>query len=131
MTWTSGQGQLSGYPQLHQSHPDRGALGRACQTARRAQDRGRPGRERRYRFCGFRAQRTTAMNLSKRGKWLTGIAALIAAYVAFGPKDSDSVEPARATAAAPVHAPRAATTLSAPVARSLLALARSEEHTSE
>jgi hypothetical protein len=63
------------------------------------------------------------MNLSKRGKWLTGIAALIAAYVAFGPKDSDSVEPARATAAAPAHAPRAATTLSAPVARSLLALA--------
>ena len=61
------------------------------------------------------------MNLSKRGKWLTGIAALIAAYVAFGPKDSDSVEPARATAAA--HAPHAATTLSAPVARSLLALA--------
>ena len=45
------------------------------------------------------------MNLSKRGKWLTGIAALIAAYVAFGPKDSDSVEPARATAAAPAHAP--------------------------
>jgi hypothetical protein len=63
------------------------------------------------------------MNLSKRGKWLTGIAALIAAYVAFGPKDSDSVEPARATAAAPAHAPRAATTLTAPVARSLLALA--------
>jgi len=63
------------------------------------------------------------MNLSKRGKWLTGIAALIAAYVAFGPKDSDSVEPARATAAAPAHAPRAATTLSVPVARSLLALA--------
>jgi len=63
------------------------------------------------------------MNLSRRGKWLTGIAALIAAYVAFGPKDSDSVEPARATAAAPAHAPRAATTLSAPVARSLLALA--------
>jgi len=63
------------------------------------------------------------MNLSKRGKWLTGIAALIAAYVAFGPKDSDSVEPARATAAAPAHAPHVATTLSAPVARSLLALA--------
>ncbi len=63
------------------------------------------------------------MNLSRRGKWLTGIAALIAAYVAFGPKDSDSVEPARATAAAPAHAPRAATTLSAPGARSLLALA--------
>jgi hypothetical protein len=63
------------------------------------------------------------MNLSKRGKWLTGIAALIAAYVAFGPKDSDSVEPARATAAVPAHAPRVATTLSAPVARSLLALA--------
>ncbi len=64
------------------------------------------------------------MNLSKRGKWLTGIAALIAAYVAFGPKDSASVEPARAAARPAAHTAHAVTsTLSVPVARSLLALA--------
>ncbi|HET7756324.1 MAG TPA: hypothetical protein VFK87_03625 [Steroidobacteraceae bacterium] len=37
------------------------------------------------------------MNLTTRGKWLTGCAAVVAAYVVFGPKDSDSVEPARTT----------------------------------
>ena len=64
------------------------------------------------------------MNLSKRGKWLTGIAALIAAYVAFGPKDSDSVEPAKAAARPAAHTAHAVTsTVSVPVARSLLALA--------
>jgi len=64
------------------------------------------------------------LNLSKRGKWLTGIAALIAAYVAFGPKDSDSVEPARAAARPAAHTAHAVTsTVSVPVARSLLALA--------
>ena len=64
------------------------------------------------------------MNLSKRGKWLTGIAALIAAYVAFGPKDSDSVEPAKAAARPAAHTVRAVmSTVSMPVARSLLALA--------
>jgi len=64
------------------------------------------------------------LNLSKRGKWLTGIAALIAAYVAFGPKDSASVEPARAAARPAAHTAHAVTsTLSVPVARSLLALA--------
>ncbi len=64
------------------------------------------------------------MNLSTRGKWLTGIAALIAAYVVFGPKDSDSVEPAKATARPAAHTVRAVTsTVSMPVARSLLALA--------
>ena len=64
------------------------------------------------------------MNLSKRGKWLTGIAALIAAYVAFGPKDSDSVEPAKAAARPAAHTTHAVTsTVSVPVARSLLALA--------
>ncbi len=64
------------------------------------------------------------MNLSKRSKWLTGIAALIAAYVAFGPKDSDSVEPAKAAARPAAHTAHAVTsTLSVPVARSLLALA--------
>jgi len=64
------------------------------------------------------------LNLSKRGKWLTGIAALIAAYVAFGPKDSDSVEPAKAAARPAAHTTHAVTsTVSVPVARSLLALA--------
>ena len=64
------------------------------------------------------------MNLSKRGKWLTGIAALIAAYVVFGPKDSDSVEPAKAASRPTAHTTHAVTsTVSVPVARSLLALA--------
>jgi hypothetical protein len=63
------------------------------------------------------------VTLTKRSKLLTGIAALIAAYVIFGPKDSDSVAPAR-TAAATAHAAHApTTTVSQPVARSLLALA--------
>jgi hypothetical protein len=64
------------------------------------------------------------VNLTTRGKWLTGIAALVAGYVIFGPKDSDSVEPARTGTSPAAHAPRAATvSSSAPVARSLLALA--------
>ena len=63
------------------------------------------------------------MNLTTRGKWLTGIAALVAGYVVFGPKDSDSVSPARAAASPAAHAPHVATVSSAPVARSLLALA--------
>ena len=64
------------------------------------------------------------LNLTKRGKWLTGIAALIAAYVVFGPKDSGSVEPAKAAARPAAHTTHAVTsTLSVPVARSLLALA--------
>ena len=65
------------------------------------------------------------MNLSKRSKWLTGIAAAIAAWVAFGPKEQESVEPSRASAGAAVHAAHAANTSSgaAPMARSLLALA--------
>jgi hypothetical protein len=66
----------------------------------------------------------TAVNLTKRGKLLTGIAALIAAYVLFGPKDSDSVEPTRASARpAASHEAHPAGSVSAPVARSLLALA--------
>ncbi len=66
----------------------------------------------------------TALNLTRRGKWLTGIAALIAAYVMFGPKDSDSVEPTRTTTrAAATHETRTAGSVSAPVAHSLLALA--------
>ena len=32
------------------------------------------------------------MNLTTRSKWLTGVAAAVAAWVFFGPKDSDSVE---------------------------------------
>ena len=44
------------------------------------------------------------MNLTKRGKWLTGIAALIAAYVMFSPKDSEPVEPTRAATSSTVHA---------------------------
>jgi len=65
------------------------------------------------------------VNLTTRGKWLTGIAALVAGYVVFGPKDSDSVSPARAGASPAAHAPHAATVSSSsvPVARSLLALA--------
>lgn len=64
------------------------------------------------------------MNLTKRGKWLTGIAALTAAYVMFGPKDSDSVQPTKAGARpAGQSAHAVASTVSVPVARSLLALA--------
>jgi hypothetical protein len=66
------------------------------------------------------------VNLTKRTKWLIGGAAVVAAYIAFGPKDSDSVEPARAGAAASVHATHAASATAAqtaPIARTLLALA--------
>ncbi|MBV8910325.1 MAG: hypothetical protein JOZ89_06160, partial [Gammaproteobacteria bacterium] len=64
--------------------------------------------------------------LTTRGKWLTGIAALVAGYVMFGPKDSDPIEPARAAAgAAHAHAavagPGGATPL--PLARTLERLA--------
>jgi len=45
------------------------------------------------------------VNLTRRSKWLIGSAALIAAWVAFGPKDPDSAEPARA---APARAGQAA-----------------------
>jgi hypothetical protein len=64
------------------------------------------------------------MNLTRRGKWLTGSAALIAAWVAFGPKDPDAVQPARASAATAAHASRPATTAAAlPMAQSLLRVA--------
>ena len=66
------------------------------------------------------------MNLTKRGKWLTAIAALVAGYVVFGPKDTDSVEPAHrppSAATRPAHA-AAASPSSVPVARALLMLAQ-------
>ena len=65
------------------------------------------------------------MNLTKRGKWLTGVAVAITAWVAFGPKDPDPVEPSRASASAAARTatahPSGATTV--PVARSFLMLA--------
>jgi hypothetical protein len=64
------------------------------------------------------------MNLTTRGKWLTAVAALVAGYVVFGPKDSDSVEPTRTSTSPTAHAPHVATaSSSAPVASSLVALA--------
>lgn len=63
------------------------------------------------------------LNLSRRGKWLIGIAAVIAAYVAFGPRDSDSVEPSKSAARPAAREAHPAATVSAPVARSLLLLA--------
>lgn len=69
------------------------------------------------------------MNLTSRGKWLVGLAALVVAYVVFGPKDADPVEPAhRAAASATLHSPQggatASSSASAPqLARSLLQLA--------
>jgi hypothetical protein len=47
------------------------------------------------------------VNLTTRGKWLTGIAALVAAWVVFGPKDSDSVDVPRASAHPAAHLSRA------------------------
>jgi hypothetical protein len=65
------------------------------------------------------------VNLTTRGKWLTGIAAVVLAYVVFGPKGSDSVEPARAdgSSAPHAHAATGASAAAVPVARTLLALA--------
>jgi hypothetical protein len=64
------------------------------------------------------------VNLTRRSKWLIGSAALIAAWVAFGPNDPDSSEPARA---APARAGQtthpAAATAGVPVAQSLLLVA--------
>jgi hypothetical protein len=66
------------------------------------------------------------LNLTTRGKWLTGIAAAVAAYVMFGPKDADPVEPTRTTAgsAQRAHVATAAgSTVSMPLARTLERLA--------
>jgi hypothetical protein len=65
------------------------------------------------------------VNLTTRGKWLTGIAAAVAAYVIFGARDSDPVEPARTSGAPVTHTEHSVTPAAAPVpiARTLLALA--------
>jgi hypothetical protein len=64
------------------------------------------------------------VNLTRRSKWLMGSATLVAAWIAFGPKDPDAVEPARASA---VNAPQtphpSAATTAVPLAQSLLQLA--------
>jgi hypothetical protein len=61
------------------------------------------------------------MQLSTRSKWLTGVAALIGAYVAFGARESAPVEAARVPA--PAHTTHAPTTATVPVGQSLLLLA--------
>ena len=64
------------------------------------------------------------MKLTRRGKWLVGSAALIAAWVAFGPKDPDAVEPARASPVSAAKATRPGTAAATiPVSQSLLLLA--------
>jgi hypothetical protein len=64
------------------------------------------------------------VNLTRRSKWLIGSAALIAAWVAFGPKDPDPAEPARAAPArAGQAAHAAAVTAGVPVTQSLLRVA--------
>jgi hypothetical protein len=64
------------------------------------------------------------MNLTRRGKWLTGSAALIAAWVAFGPKDPDAVQPARVSATTAAHSSHpAAAAAAVPMAQSLLQVA--------
>jgi len=72
------------------------------------------------------------MKLTRRSKWLVGGAALIAAWIAFGPGDPDAVQPARGAAspaARAAHAP--AGPQAAPPARALWSLAhRVAEQTS-
>jgi hypothetical protein len=65
------------------------------------------------------------VNFTTRSKWLIGIAAAVAGYVVFGPKDSDPVEPTRAAATRATHAAQTTATSSsaAPVAQTLLRLA--------
>jgi hypothetical protein len=76
------------------------------------------------------------MNVTTRSKWLIGLAALVVAYVIFGPKDPDPVEPAR-RAATPAAlgslqgtASASAAHSAAPLARSLLQLAHRVVETS-
>jgi hypothetical protein len=65
------------------------------------------------------------VNLTTRGKWLMGIAAAVAAYVIFGPRDSDPVDPARRSGAPVTHTAHSVipATGPAPIARTFLALA--------
>ena len=66
------------------------------------------------------------MNLTTRGKWLTGIAALVVGYVVFGPKDAEPVEATRtggASARAHVASAGPGPTVSVPLARTLEQLA--------
>jgi hypothetical protein len=60
------------------------------------------------------------MQLTTRGKWLTGVAALIGAYVAFAAKEAAPVEAARV--AGPARAAHAPATSVVPVGQSLLLL---------
>jgi hypothetical protein len=65
------------------------------------------------------------VNLTKRGKWLTGVAAAVAAYVIFGPRGSEPVEPAQSSSASGTRIAHGAAPVAAvaPIARTLLALA--------
>jgi hypothetical protein len=54
------------------------------------------------------------MNLTTRGKWLSAIAAAIAAWVFFGPKDTDSVESSPSAAHPAVRTAAAAASARAP-----------------
>jgi hypothetical protein len=62
------------------------------------------------------------MNLTTRSKWLTGVAAAVAAWVFFGPKDSDSVEATHDSAHPAAHLSR--TTARATAARPATGLLR-------
>jgi hypothetical protein len=55
------------------------------------------------------------VTLTSRGKWLTAIAAGIAAWVFFGPKNPDAVEASAETAKPAAHSSHAATVSHAPV----------------
>ena len=54
------------------------------------------------------------MNLTTRGKWLSGIAAAVAAWVFFGPKDTDSVELSHGAAHPAVRTAAVAASATAP-----------------
>ena len=55
------------------------------------------------------------MNLTARGKWLTGIAVGIAAWVLFGPKEPDAVGASAEPAKPATHSKHAPTSTHAPV----------------
>jgi hypothetical protein len=60
------------------------------------------------------------MNLTTRSKWLTGVAAAVAGWVFFGPKDSDSIEVTGGATHPAAHVSRAAAgaTAARPASRS-------------